>query len=62
MALTTSDILNGIPDFNSKTEEEIKLFVSNADLIHTLAATDQRKTVLAVIRAKLVIADRLDDK
>lgn len=60
MTLSLSDILNGIPDFSSKNHDEIKNFIAKADMIHTLA-TGQTETVLTVIRAKLVTANKLGD-
>lgn len=56
--LSLSDILNGIPDFSSKSHDEIKQFIAKADMIHSLAAA-QEQTVLMVIRAKLATANKL---
>lgn len=58
MTLSLSDILNGIPDFSSKNYDDIKHFIAKADLIHALATT-QQETVLSVIRAELVTANKL---
>lgn len=60
MALTLSDILNGIPDFSSKSQDDIKQFLAKASMIHTLAPT-QTATVLTVIGAKLSTANKLGD-
>lgn len=60
MALPLSDILNGIPDFSCKNHDEVKQFIAKAELIHSLATT-QNDTVLSVIRTKLVTANKLGD-
>lgn len=60
MTLSLSDILNGIPDF-VPDNQEIKIFVAKAEMIHKLAATNQKDTVLTVIKAKLATANKLED-
>lgn len=58
--LSLSDILNGIPDFSSKSQDDIKQFIAKAGMIHSLAPT-QSDTILTVIRAKLATANKLGD-
>lgn len=60
MTLSLSDILKGTPDFVPENQE-IKVFVAKAEMIHKLAATNQKDTVLTVIRAKLATANKLMD-
>lgn len=60
MALTASDILNGIKEFSHSSQDEIRQFIANVDMIHTLA-TAQRDTVLTVVRARLANAYKLGD-
>lgn len=61
MALSMSDILNGVKDFSAKTQGDIKQFIANADMIMTLAGNDQRLIVLTVIKTRLTAAGKLDD-
>lgn len=58
MPLTLSDILGGIPDFSSKSQDDINKFISQGDLLNKLAPA-QATEILEVIRTKLVNAHKL---
>lgn len=58
MALSVSDILNGIPDFDPKSQESIKKFIAQVDLMNTLS-TDNAPTILQIAKARLVTANKL---
>lgn len=60
MALSVSDILNGIKEFSSQNQDEIRQFIANVDMIHSLAI-NQRDAVMAVVRARLTNAHKLGD-
>lgn len=58
MALSVGDILSGIPDFDPKSNDSIKKFVSQVDLMHTLSP-NSGEIILPIARAKLVTANKL---
>lgn len=58
MPLTTGDILNGIPEFDPKSQESVKKFISQVDLMYALSP-DSGVTILAIAKAKLVTANKL---
>lgn len=58
MALTPGDILNGIPDFDSKNQTEVNKFIATVDMMNTLAPA-QANIILTVARAKLITANKL---
>lgn len=58
MALSPGDILKGIPDFDSKSQESIKKFMAQVDLMYLLAPNGN-DTIIAVTKAKLVNATKL---
>lgn len=58
--ITLDAILSGITEFSNESQDHVKQFIANADMIHTLA-TSQTATVLTVIRARLVNASRMGD-
>lgn len=58
MALKPGDILNGIPEFESKSQTDVNKFIANVDLMYTLAP-EAGATILAVVKAKLVTANKL---
>lgn len=64
MPLAPGDISNGIPDFDPKSQETIKQFIAQVDLMYKLSPTTG-DIILAVVQAKLVMANKLtsvDDK
>lgn len=58
MALTPGDILKGIPDFDPKSQDNVKKFMAQVDLMYLLAP-NSNDTILAITRAKLVNANKL---
>lgn len=58
MALSPGDILKGIPDFDSKSQDNVKKFIAQVDLMNLLAP-NSGETILAIVRAKLVTANKL---
>lgn len=60
MALTMSDILNGIGEFSHQNQDDVRQFIANVDMINALAP-NQGETVLAVVRARLTNAHKLGD-
>lgn len=58
MALTPGDILNGIPDFDSKSQIDVNKFIANVDMMYTLAPA-QAATILTIAKTKLVTANKL---
>lgn len=58
MALTPGDLLNGIPDFDPKSQDSVKMFVAKVDLMNTLAS-NMVETILTIARAKLITANKL---
>lgn len=58
MALTPGDILKGIPDFDPKSQDSIKVFIAQVDLMYVLAP-NSGDTILAIAKAKLVTANKL---
>lgn len=58
MALTPGDILKGIPDFDPKSQDSIKVFIAQVDLMYVLAPTGA-DTILAIAKAELVTANKL---
>lgn len=59
MALSPGDILKGIPDFDPKSQECVKKFIAQVDLMYLLAP-NSNDTIIAVTRAKLVNANKLN--
>lgn len=62
--LTPGDILTGIPDFDPKSQDNVKKFIAQVDLMHVLAP-NSGEIILAIARAKLITANKLssiDDK
>lgn len=59
-ALSPGDILKGIPDFDPKSQESVKKFIAQVDLMYLLAPNGN-DTIFAVTRAKLVNANKLSN-
>lgn len=59
MALSPGDILRGIPDFDHKSQDNVKKFIAQVDLMYLLAP-NSNDTILAITRAKLIIANKLN--
>lgn len=58
MALSPGDILRGIPDFDSKTQTDVNKFIACVDMMYVLSP-NANDTILAVLKAKLVAANKL---
>lgn len=61
MALSIPNILEGIKEFSSKTNEDVKQFIANGDLYTQLASDDLKPTVLLTIKTRLVSVSKLGD-
>lgn len=58
MALPISDILNGIPKF-SDSQDAIRQFVADVDLMHQICAENQKQTILTIVKSRLTTAYKL---
>ena len=61
MSITLSDIFRGINNLTGESQEEIKKFIADAEMMYALCADAQKPTVLTVIKNRLSSAGKLGD-
>lgn len=61
MSISLSDIFHDITHLTGESQEEIKKFIANAEMMYTLCAKAQKPTVLTVIKNRLSSAGKLCD-